>query len=160
VQRVTISIDDHLAAQFDDIVRDLAYTSRSEAVRDLVRKRVDAARRDGRNGGASAMCVASLSYVYNHRTRELAARLVDLQHAHHDLVIAATHVVLDHDASLETILLRGPTVTVDAFANQIIAERGVRYGAINVIGVDINDDHASPAPHQHHGHSHASPHRG
>jgi len=159
VQRVTISIDDQLAAQFDEVVRNFSYTSRSEAVRDLVRQRVDAARRD-RSRDHSGTCVASLSYVYNHRTRELAARLLDLQHAHHDLVAAATHVVLDHEASLETILLRGPTAAVDAFANRVIAERGVRYGAVNIVAVDTNDDHAAPAPHHHHGHAHASPHPG
>lgn len=156
MQRVTISLDDELAAQFDALVSDRAYASRSEAVRDLVRQRVDADRRATHTG----TCVASLSYVYNHRTRALAARLLDLQHLHHTLVVAVTHVVLDHESSLETMLLRGPTALVSAFADGVIAERGVRYGAINVIGVDANDDHVKPAPHQHHGHAHASPHRG
>lgn len=156
MHRVTISIDDDLAVQFDEIVRDRGYTSRSEAVRDLVRVAVDSKRREDHGG----TCVASLSYVYNHRVRELAARLLDLQHAHHDLVVAATHVVLDHEASLETVLLRGPTAAVSAFADRVIAERGVRFGAVNMVGVDANDDHAEPAPHRHNGHAHASPHRG
>ena len=159
MQRVTISIDDQLAAQFDKVIRDLGYASRSEAVRDLVRLRVDAARRGG-SGGQGGDAVASLSYVYNHRTRRLAARLLDLQHAHHDLVVAATHVVLDHESSMETIALRGPTAQIDAFANRVIAERGVRYGAINIVAVTTNDDHAPPAPHHHHGHAHASPYPG
>ncbi len=156
MQRVNISIDDDLAAQFDAVVRDRAYASRSEAVRDLVRQCVDADRRAARTG----TCVASLSYVYNHRTRALAARLIDLQHAHHTLVVAVTHVVLDHESSLETVLLRGSTAAVEGFADRVSAERGVRFGAINMIGVDTNDDHDEPAPHHHHGHAHASPHRG
>ena len=41
MQRVTISLDDDLATQFDAIVRERAYASRSEAVRDLVRELVD-----------------------------------------------------------------------------------------------------------------------
>lgn len=156
MQRVTISLDDDLAARFDASVRDRAYASRSEAVRDLVRAAVD----DDRRSGPDGTCVASLSYVYNHRTRALAARLLDLQHAHHDLVIAVTHVVLDHEDSLETVLLRGATAAVTAFADQVTAERGVRFGRINLVGVEVNDRHAAPAPHHHHGHAHASPHRG
>lgn len=157
MQRVTISLDDDLAARFDAIVRDRAYTSRSEAVRDLVRQLVDKERLTEGRGGT---CVASLSYVYDHRTRSLAQRLLDIQHNHHTLVVATTHVILDHESSLETVMLRGPTAAVDALADQIIAERGVRFGAVNVISVEANDEHAEPAPHHHKGHAHVSPHRG
>ncbi len=157
MQRVTISLDDDLAARFDAIVRERAYTSRSEAVRDLVRQLVDGERLAASRGGS---CVASLSYVYDHRTRALAQRLLDLQHAQHDIVVATMHVVLDHESSLETVMLRGSTAAVDAFAAQVIAERGVRFGAVNVISVKANDDHADPAPHYHHGHAHVSPYRG
>ncbi len=156
MQRVTISLDDELAARFDASVRDRAYASRSEAVRDLVRREVDGTRLADTAGA----CVASLSYVYNHRTRALAARLLDLQHAHHDLVVTTTHVILDHDAALETVVLRGQTAAVTAFADRIIAERGVRFGAINLVAVETNDDHADPAAHHHDGHAHASPHPG
>jgi len=156
MQRVTISLDDDLAARFDAVVRNRAYASRSEAVRDLVRQGVDKDRRSNSGG----TCIASLSYVFNHRTRALAARLLDLQHAHHDLVVAATRVILDHDEALETVVLRGAALAVNAFADQVIAERGVRFGAINIIGVQVNDDHREPAPHHHHDHAHSSPHRG
>lgn len=156
MQRVTISLDDDLAARFDVVVGQRRYASRSEAVRDLVRDVIDRERLAGRDG----TCIASLSYVYDHRVRSLAQRLLDLMHDHHTLVVAATHVILDHASSLETVVLRGPTAAVDALAAQIIAERGVRFGAVNVISVETNDNHADPAPHQHGGHAHASPHRG
>jgi CopG family nickel-responsive transcriptional regulator len=156
MQRVTISLEDSLAARFDATVRDRAYASRSEAVRDLVRRAVDGARLTTATGA----CVANLSYVYNHRTRTLAARLLDLQHANHTLVVSTTHVILDHDAVFETVVLRGATAAVTAFADRIIAERGVRFGAINLVGVDANDRHSDPAAHHHHGHAHASPHPG
>lgn len=157
MQRVTISLDDDLAARFDLIVRQRRYASRSEAVRDLVRESVDRDRLAAERGGA---CVASLSYIYDHRVRSLAQRLLDLQHDHHTLVAATTHIILDHQSSLETVLLRGPTLEVEALGAAIIAERGVRFGAVNVISVEGNDDHAAPAPHRHHGHAHLSPHRG
>ena len=154
MQRVTISLDDDLAARFDAIVRDRAYSSRSEAVRDLVRQMVEGDRIAAEQRG---ICVASLSYVYNYRTRALAQRLLDLKHSHHELVMAATHIILDHDSTFDTVLLRGPTGAVEALADGIIAERGVRFGAVNVVSVEGNDHHADPAPHQHHGSAHLSP---
>ena len=158
MQRVTISLDDDLAAQFDVIVGERRYASRSEAMRDLVRELFDKERLA--SAGRVGTCVASLSYVYDHRIRSLAQRLLDMQHDHHTLVVATTHIILDHQSSLETVLLRGPTADVDALADQIIAERGVRFGAVNVISVEANDDHIEPAPHHHNGHEHVSPHQG
>lgn len=154
MQRVTISLDDELAARFDAIVRARAYSSRSEAVRDLVRQLVDGERIAAERRGA---CVASLSYVYNYRTRALAQRLLDLKHNHHELVVAATHIILDHESSFETVLLRGSTDAVEAFADRIIAERGVRFGSVNAVGAEGNDEHAEPAPHHHQGNAHFSP---
>ncbi len=157
VQRVTISIDDDLARAFDALQRDRGYASRSEAVRDLVRQAVETARQDG---AAGTQCVASLSYVYDYRVRALAERLLELQHAHHDLVVATTHVILDHASSLETVILRGPTAAVRDLADRIRAERGVRFGAINLVSVEPNDTHAHAHDHRHHNHGHSTPPRG
>ena len=76
------------------------------------------------------------------------------------MIVALTHIVLYHRASLETVLLRGPTREVAALADRIIAERGVRFGAVNVVSVDANDDHAAPNSHHHVGQIHAYPPRG
>ncbi|GGE02878.1 nickel-responsive regulator [Polymorphobacter glacialis] len=157
MQRLTIPLDDNLAAAFDALQQERGYASRSEAVRDIVRRTVDAARHDSEAG---THCVANLSYVYDYRVRSLAQRLLELQHAHHDLVVATTHVILDHDSSLETIILRGPTGPVRALADAISAERGVRFGAVNLVIVAPNDAHDEPHSHHHHGHEHATPHRG
>jgi CopG family nickel-responsive transcriptional regulator len=48
-----------------------AYESRSEAIRDLIRSVVETHRLSAE---ATGDCVANLSYVYNHDTRDLAQR--------------------------------------------------------------------------------------
>jgi hypothetical protein len=52
-----------------------AYESRSEAMRDLIRSVVETHRLSAE---ATGDCVANLSYVYNHHTRDLAQRTVKL----------------------------------------------------------------------------------
>lgn len=145
MHRVTISIDEELAIAFDALITDQGYQSRSEAMRDLVRQAVDARRLSRADGGYS---VASLSYVYDHHTRALAQRLVDIQHEHHDLVVATTHVHLDHQSCLETSILKGATHAIRNLADLIHAERGVRFAKINIISTSPNgqrepgqDDH-------------------
>ena len=102
MQRVTVSLDEDVAAAFYWLALEQGYASRSEAVRDLVRRAVDA-RRLQQTG--NSLCVANVSFVYDHHVRSLAQRLLALQHDHHDLVISTTHVHLDHDNCLESTIL-------------------------------------------------------
>jgi len=130
MQRVTVSLDEAETAAFDAIVAEQGYASRSEAVRDLVRRAVDARRLNAAVDGA---CFANLSYVYDHHLPALVRRLTALQHAHHDLVVATTHVHLDHDNCLESTMLKGPVAAVRSLADGIEATSGVRYTALNLI---------------------------
>jgi len=132
MQRFTISLDDGLAREFDRLIAERGYRNRSEAVRDLLRGQLEAAR-----PAESGHCVANLSYVYNHHERDLAERLTTLQHGHHDLAVATLHAHLDHDNCLESVILKGPTARVRAFAEALTAERGVRHGSLNVVAVDV-----------------------
>ncbi len=157
MQRVTISIDDSLAREFDDLVRSRGYQSRSEAFRDLVREAITQRRIQV---DPTSSCVANLSYVFNHRERMLAKRLLSMQHEHHDLVAASLRVHLDHDHCIESIVLRGSVEKVAAFADEVQAERGVSFGSLNLISVQAHDHHSSgkhPHHHHHDAHAHLSP---
>lgn len=133
MERFTISLDDQLAAQFDQLIRERGYDNRSEAVRDLIRSRLNEQRLAE---DTAPYCVATLSYVYRHHELGLSERVAELQHQHHDLVVATTHVHLDHDHCLETAILRGRTAAVRQFAEGMMAERGIRHGQLNLIPVD------------------------
>ena len=137
MERFTISLDDRLAAQFDEWMARHRYGNRSEAVRDLLRGEMGRDRLET----TGAHCVACLSYVFNHHERDLAERLIALQHAHHDLSVATMHAHLDHDHCLETALLRGTTADVTAFSAALCAERGVHHGKLNLISVDLHEPH-------------------
>jgi len=138
MERFTISLDSELARAFDQLIRERRYSTRSEAVRDILRAHLQGAReRDDARGD----CVACLSYVYAHHERELAERLTALQHAFHELTISAMHAHLDHEHCLETVLLRGTLQQVRQFADTVIAERGVRHGNLNLIHAERGPAH-------------------
>jgi CopG family nickel-responsive transcriptional regulator len=147
MQRLTISIDDGLAAEFDALTALQGYTSRSEAMRDLVRQAVEARRLAETDGGH---CVANLSYVYDHRIRALPQRLNDIQHSRHHLVVSTMHSHLDNDSCLETSILKGPIKAVRALADAIKIERGVRFAELNLISVHPSDhNHPARQDHEH-----------
>ncbi len=137
MQRVTITLDDDLNAAFERFRAEHGYANRSEAVRDLIRERLQAERLQREPTG---QCVASLSYVYNHHERELASRLTQAHHQHHDLAVSTLHVHLDHDHCLETVVLRGASDRVRAFADAVIAQPGVRHGRLSVLPVRVAEE--------------------
>jgi CopG family transcriptional regulator, nickel-responsive regulator len=139
MDRFTISLDENLAAAFDELVKNRGYATRSEAVRDILRTHLQQSREQR---DAKGSCVASLSYVYNHHERELSERLTSIQHAHHDLTISTMHAHLDHDQCIETVMLKGQVLKVREFAQQIIAERGVRHGQLNLVSVEVGKSHS------------------
>ena len=138
MERITISLDQDLARDFDALAEQRGYQNRSEAIRDLLRREVETARQQA---GEAGHCVANLSYVFNHHERDLAERLTELQHGHHDLTVATMHAHLDHEHCLESVILKGPTTRVRRFAEAIIAERGVRHGELNVVSVSVAESH-------------------
>ncbi|MEO8629000.1 MAG: nickel-responsive transcriptional regulator NikR [Betaproteobacteria bacterium] len=157
MERFTISLSESLARQFDELIHRKGYENRSEAVRDLVRAELEKFRLQK---DEAPYCIAALSYVYNHHARDLAERLTNLQHDHHHLVLSAMHVHLDHDNCMETLILRGATHEVSAFANHLIAESEVRHGKLNLVPVDISDHHGNSRDHDHdhsHDHIHSRP---
>lgn len=130
MQRVTITLDDDLMAQLDRMIEQHGYQNRSEAIRDFARAGMQQAAQDA---GKSGECVAALVYVYDHAARDLSSRLVNNFHDHHDLSLATLHVHLDNDNCMEITALKGPTSEVQHLADQVIAERGVRYGRVVMI---------------------------
>jgi CopG family nickel-responsive transcriptional regulator len=58
------------------------------------------------------------------------------------------HAHLDHDQCIETVVLKGPVDRVRQFADELIAERGVRHGQLNLVSVELGK------PHSHGGASH------
>jgi CopG family nickel-responsive transcriptional regulator len=155
MERITISLDETLAHEFDLLIARRGYATRSEAVRDLLRRELEGARAEAGSGH----CVANLSYVYNHHERDLGERITGAQHEHHDLCVATMHAHLDHEACLESVILRGPLSDVRAFAEGIIAERGVRHGSLNVVSVEVSEgSRAHRHGHGTHDHDHGHPH--
>jgi CopG family transcriptional regulator, nickel-responsive regulator len=153
MHRITITIDDDLMGDLDRVIETRGYQNRSEAMRDLARAGIQQALQDA---GKTRDCVGALVYVYDHAARDLAKRLVHAFHDHHDMSMATLHVHLDHESCMEVSVLRGRTSDVQKVADAVIAERGVRYGRLVVVPVELSSEvHAhAGATSQRHPHAH------
>jgi CopG family transcriptional regulator, nickel-responsive regulator len=103
LERVSITIERELLLRFDELLDEAELGNRSEALRDLIRRRLDerAALDDERPA------TGALTMLYVHGRRELEERLTGIGHEHHELVRASMHVHLDHHHCLEVVALTG-----------------------------------------------------
>ena len=124
--RFGISIDDRLLRRFDDLIADKGYVNRSEAIRDLIRNALveDAWAREDEE------TVGTVTLVYDHHTRDLADKLTEQQHTHHDAIISALHVHLDAHNCLEVVVVKGKAKSVKRLADELIGTKGVKHGKL------------------------------
>jgi CopG family nickel-responsive transcriptional regulator len=128
--RVSISLEAALLEAFDQHIAGKGYATRSEAIRDLIRDRL---LREGVKDQRGEL-VAVVTIVYDHHARELAARLIDKQHHHHDVVVSTLHVHLGSRHCLEVSVLRGPAGEVTHLGDELVATKGVLHGEIAYTG--------------------------
>lgn len=124
--RISISLETALLGAFDKHMAAKGYANRSEAFRDLIRAcliRDQVKRHRGEQ-------LAVVTLVYDHHARELASRLIDKQHHHHELVVASLHVHLGERHCLEVSVLRGPGTAVAHLGEELLATKGVLHGEI------------------------------
>ena len=124
--RFGISIDDKLLESFDRLLAQKGYLNRSEAIRDLIRASLVELKWEG----GEEETVGTVTLVYNHHVRDLADKLTEQQHAHHDLIISALHVHLDPHNCLEVLVVRGKAREVKKIADELIGVKGVIHGKL------------------------------
>jgi CopG family nickel-responsive transcriptional regulator len=123
--RTGISLENDLLDRFDRAIHKKGYKNRSEAIRDLVRDYSVA-----EDVEENREVVGTLTMVYDHHRPKLAEQLIEAQHHAQDMVLAATHVHLDHHNCLEVIIMRGQSSDVRHLADRILSLRGVKHGKL------------------------------
>jgi CopG family nickel-responsive transcriptional regulator len=148
LERVSLAIEKDLLRRFDALLERRRLGNRSEAVRDLIRRRLVEEEAAGREE-----VVGTLTLVYDHGQRELTDRLVEAGHHHHARVLSTLHVHLDERLCLEVQALRGTPADLRHLADRVLGLKGVKHGQLVVSSARLWHARGRTA----HGHAHAAP---
>ena len=124
MERVSITIESDLLAQFDRLRAQRGHRNRSEALRDLIRRALVEQRWEQDQGPV----VGTLTVVYDHTNRHISRQIVAAGHTHEGLVSATLHIHLDRKHCLEVMALKGDPQEVRDFADAILGAKGVIHG--------------------------------
>jgi CopG family transcriptional regulator, nickel-responsive regulator len=136
--RTGVSLEEDLLKEFDRLITKRGYQNRSEAFRDLIREALLSETVD-----SNKPVVGTLTLVYDHHVPNLSEKLTEAQHSVGAMVLAATHVHLDHHYCLEVIIMKGKSKELQEVADRILALRGVELGKLVLTnsGKDLKHKH-------------------
>ncbi len=126
IQRFSVSLEGELLKAFDGYLDNMGYTSRSEAVRDLIRAKLVV--KEWQDPKAEGVAVVTL--VYDHHQRDLPEKLTELQHRFFRQIVSTTHIHLDRHNCLEVIIVRGKAKMLQKIADLLISTKGVKHGRL------------------------------
>ena len=123
--RFGVSLSRRLLKAFDRHIAARKYTSRSEALRDLIRDNLV-----GEEWNEDKETVGTVTFVYDHHVRDLTNKLTNIQHDFQGLILSGLHVHLDHDHCLEVLVVKGRGSEITRAADALISVKGVKHGKL------------------------------
>jgi CopG family nickel-responsive transcriptional regulator len=120
--RFGVSLEEGLLKKFDRHIKKNKYTNRSEAVRDLIREELVK-----KEWMENKEVTGAITIVYDHHTRELVNKILDIQHDYHDFILSTQHIHLDHHNCFEIIVTRGKSKDIEKLFQLLKSAKGVKH---------------------------------
>ena len=132
VERIGVSLEGPLLAEFDRFVAEKGYSSRSEALRDLIRQGL--VRRCAESGGE---VVGTITIVYRHDVGMVTHRILHRQHDFLDAIRATAHTHLSEETCLEVLIVEGDAKQIAELADRLRTVKGVLFAETVVARPDL-----------------------
>ncbi len=143
-----MSLEPELLEKFDKLIEGKGYTTRSEAIRDLIREELvkDIVKDD------EAKIFGTLTLIYEHHKGGVKEQLMDIQHGHHTNISSSIHVHLNLDQCLEVLIVSGTVREIKHLSDEIGSVRGVLHMEPVMISGSLEGHKHSEAVHGQHAH--------
>jgi len=122
ITRIGVSLPKNLLDDFDRIIKNRGYSSRSEAIRDAIRGYIaDYKWLESEKGDVIGVLVV----VYDHHVKGVSDAIISLQHQFSNIISSNMHIHLSEDQCLEIIVVKGNMEEIKRLVDRISATRGV-----------------------------------
>jgi CopG family nickel-responsive transcriptional regulator len=132
IERIGVSLEKKLLAEFDKTISCKGYKNRSEAIRDLIREDLSKQKIEHKKTPA----IGAIFLVYDHHTAHISSVFKRLGHHKPIKTISSIHVYIDRHNCLEILLIRGLACDINKLGEMMISLRGVKHGYINLVATN------------------------
>jgi len=127
IVRFGVSIDQDLLENYDRLIAERGYATRSEALRDLIREALIQQKVELKSKTEG---LGSLTLVYDHHASNLLEDMAGIQHDFHELILSVMHLHVSHNDCLEILALRGVVSEIVQLANRLLSLKGIKNGKL------------------------------
>lgn len=133
VERISISLPPELLSEFDKSMKSAGFSERSKAIQTALHSFIDQndwdKGEDSRNGAGAIMMLYD-NHAYSHDDAG-----THIQHRFSEIISATTHMHLDHDNCLETIMVRGEIKKIKDLAKSLSENRGIKSLKVHFVSI-------------------------
>ncbi len=129
--RFSVSLPTGLLEELDCRITQNGYTSRSELIRDMIREKlVDDKWENGISEGTKEH-LGVLVLIYDHHQKGLNQKKNEIEHDNSLVqIVCTTHVHVDHNNCLETIIMKGKKDDIEKLSLEIGGLLGVKFAKL------------------------------
>ncbi len=127
IVRFGVSIEQDLLENYDSLIVERGYATRSEALRDLIR---DALIQSKIENDLTTQVLGSLTLVYDHHASNLLQEMAHVQHDFHEVVLSVMHIHVSHVDCMEILAVRGIVSEIVDLADKLLSLKGIKNGKL------------------------------
>jgi len=131
VVRFGVSFEKEVLEALDEYVMENKFSSRSQALRQLVNRHIVEKKWQCNNRVAGAVTL-----VYDHHKREIASHLAEIQRAYSKEILSVQRFTLNENYSMEVISLNGISSRLTELSENLISEKGIQHGKLTMSRFD------------------------
>jgi len=122
--RISMSLPKKLLNDFDEVLKDRGYNSRSKGIRDALK---DYIVRYQWMKDMEGDRVGILAVIYDHHYTGVMEDLTDIQHQYRDFINANMHLHMTEKNCLEVIVVKGDAQKIRSLSEKIMRLKGVEH---------------------------------
>ena len=130
IVRVGVTFPPDLLREFDEMLKEMGYESRSKAIQDSVRALVSEHKWLQEQRGAR---VGVLVMLYDHEVKGLDEALIDAQHEHVDVIYSSMHIHVSERDCLEAIAVKGEAEEIRKLVQGLKTKKGVKQVKLSIV---------------------------
>ncbi|MFQ6136818.1 MAG: nickel-responsive transcriptional regulator NikR [Candidatus Hydrothermarchaeales archaeon] len=134
MERISITLSKKLLVEFDDILKEKGYSSRSEGIRDALRNYIlEYDFLEGLRGDIAG----TITMIYDHDEHGTLERLTEFQHDFSKIIDSSLHIHLDQKHCLEVVVVRGGSEEIRRLVNKLSSTKGIKRVKLTTSSSDI-----------------------
>lgn len=131
--RISMSLPNKLLNEFDDVLRDRGYQSRSKGIRDALK---DYILRYQWMNDMEGERVGVIAVIYDHHYVGVMESMTDIQHDYRDEIDASLHIHMSDKYCLEVIIVKGDVIYIRELTEKLMRLKGVEHVKLTSAGTD------------------------